>query len=137
MERSIAAVFVLCESGTRTIMGYYTLSAYGLVPTGLPPHVAKKLPRYDRLPATLLGRLAVDERFGGQGVGRLLLFDALQRSFTQTTQIGSLAVIVDATDEKARAFYEHFGFQLLADHPNRLFIPMKTVAEAVRLGAGR
>ena len=83
------------------------------------------------LPATLLVRLARDERF--PGVGSLLLVDALARAHKQSEQIASLAVIADAKDEAALNFYRKFGFAALGSHPNRVFLPMGTVKELLQL----
>jgi predicted N-acetyltransferase YhbS len=70
----------------------------------LPENVAKKLPRYPNVPATLLGRLAVSEDFRGQGIGELLLLDALQRALGNTREVAAAVVVVDAKDERARGF---------------------------------
>ena len=80
--------------------------------------------------ATLVGRLAIDEKYQGQRVGGLLLRDALLFSAQKSTEIGSVAVIVDAKDEKAAAFYERYGFRGLSDDPLRLFMTMPTIEAA-------
>ena len=132
MERDVAATFVLAdEANPRVIAGYYTLSAFTVIGTELPEAWRKKLPRYPRLPATLLGRLARDIHY--PGVGKLLLLDALRRSYALRTQIASLAVVAEAKDERARGFYLHFGFLPLGDDPRRVFIPMGVIAQ---LGLG-
>ncbi len=64
----------------------------------------------------------------------MLLLDALFRALDHTTDIAALAVIVDAKDEQARKFYEHYGFEQYADNANRLYIPMQTI---IRLGQDR
>jgi GNAT superfamily N-acetyltransferase len=91
--------------------------------------IVKKLPlSYKDLPATLLGRLAVDNRYQGQGLGELLLIDALKRSYdTSITSIGSMAVIVDPIDDDAVKFYKKYGFILLPDS-GKMFIAMDTVS---------
>ena len=96
-------------------------------PGELPEAVARKLPRYQLLPATLLGRLAVDQRQRGIGLGGALLLDALHRAYRQSSQIGSVAVIVDAIDDDARRFYRHFNFNELPNRTDRLYLPMKTI----------
>ena len=83
--------------------------------------------RYPLVPATLLGRLAVDRRRRGKGFGETLLVDALRRSWRLSKQIGSVAVVVDAKDQQAKAFYEHFGFMSLPDQDRRLFLLMSTI----------
>jgi GNAT superfamily N-acetyltransferase len=129
VRRHLTAVFVLRGAVSDEIAGFYTLSACQVDPRNLPPELAKRLPRR-LLPATLLGRLAVDLRFHGQGLGGALLVDALLRAATASQEIGAMAVIVDAKNDGARAFYGRFGFRRFADDPNRLFLPM---ADAVRL----
>lgn len=98
----------------------------------LPEELRRQLPRYPKLPATLLGRLAVSIRHQGQGVGRLLLVDALLRSLRQTTEIASIAVVVDAIDEAAVNFYKKYHFISLPETPQTLFIEMATVQKLLR-----
>ncbi|MGZ5778376.1 MAG: GNAT family N-acetyltransferase [Croceibacterium sp.] len=128
-DKRIAAPFVLVEPPADKILAYYTLSASIITADGLPAELAKKLPRYPQLPVTLLGRLAVDQTEKGRGFGELLLMDALHRSLLAAAEIAAMAVIVDAKDNAAAAFYEHYGFVPLQQHPSRLFLPMKTVAQ--------
>jgi GNAT acetyltransferase-like protein len=92
------------------VLGYYTLSSFGIDAGVVPPEIAKKLPRNPLIPATLLGRLAVDERHHGEGIGEFLFRDALHRSRAQSGQIAAVAVVVEAIDERAERFYQHFGF---------------------------
>jgi hypothetical protein len=80
-RRRVAAPFVLVETGSMNICGYYTLSAFSIELAELPPDIAKQLPRYPVVPATLLDRLAVDSRFHSQKLGAFLLLDALQRAY--------------------------------------------------------
>ena len=130
MKGFVAAVFVLRPIRLPTVIaGYYTLSASVIVPAALPPKVAKKYPRYSELPAVLLGRLAVDSRYRGQGLGRALLLSAMGRSLRLRENLGTMALIVDAKDDSARSFYEHYDFRRLLDHPYRLYLPMSLIAE--------
>jgi predicted GNAT family N-acyltransferase len=115
-----------------TILGFYTLSAFSIKASELPDGVARKLPRYPLLPATLLGRLAVSKSHQGMGVGCLLLLDALERSFANASKVASVAIVVDAIDENARAFYSHHEFVQLRDRPNSLFLSMATIEKAKR-----
>ena len=86
-------------------------------------------PSYQNLPVTLLGRLAVDERYKGKGIGSFLLIDALRKSFEiSTTSIGSMAVITHPIDEEATAFYLKYGFIKLPDS-GKMFLLMSTVAQ--------
>jgi len=124
-RKRMAAPFVLILPGG-DIGGYYTLSSTTLVPPDLPLEVIRKLPRYPKIPATLLGRLAVDKRYQGRGFGRFLLADALYRSVR--SEIASFAVVVDAKDDAARRFYERESFIPFPDHPLHLFRPMADIA---------
>lgn len=126
VARRVAACFVLTRDGN-TIAGYYTLSRHSIGRFELPPEIAKKLPRYPQIPATLLGRFAIDERFRGNKLGEFLLMNALQRSLDHSRVIASIAVIVDAKNDNARRFYLHFHFLPFIQQPNRLFLPMTTI----------
>lgn len=124
-RRRVATCFVLVgEDGS--VAGYYTLSATSISLVDLPTEIAKRLPRYPAIPATLMGRLAVDRRLRGHGLGELLLFDAFSR--TLRSEIASFAFVVDAKDEPAQAFYEHYGFRRLPSAGRRLFLPLAEVA---------
>lgn len=127
-EKSVAAPFVLIEPPALRVLGYYTLSASLVNASELPDSLAKKLPRYPQLPVTLLGRLAVDQAVRGKGIGQFLLLDALHRSLHAAVNVAAVAVLVDAKDAAAEAFYRHFSFLPLQQQPRRLFLPMKTVA---------
>jgi GNAT superfamily N-acetyltransferase len=130
-ERRVAAAFVMVDEAAPTaIIGYYTLSAFAVEVAELPEELQKKLPRYPRLPATLLGRLARDYRY--PGTGSLLLVDALARAYKQSAQIASLAVVADAKDDAALGFYSRFGFIRLDGHSNRVFLPIGTIAELIQ-----
>ena len=127
-DRRVAAPFVAVRPPNPRVLGYYTLSASVLTLADLPDDLARKLPRYPQLPVSLLGRLTIDRSARGQGLGEHLLLDALCRSLTHADQIAAMAVVVDAKDEAAAAFYRHYGFLTLQAQPGRLFIPMSTVA---------
>ncbi len=127
-DKRVAAPFVLIEPPSARVLGYYTLSASVIDAHDLPAELARKLPRYPQLPVTLLGRLAVDLGLRGKSLGQFLLMDALWRSLGASAQIAALAVVVDAKDAAALAFYKHFGFAPFQQQPARLFLPMKTVA---------
>jgi GNAT superfamily N-acetyltransferase len=129
-KRKVAAPFVMVDE-SRNILGYYTLSAYGVRLDELPPDIAKKLPKYPLVPATLLGRLAVSREHQGQKLGTLLLMDALYRSLKNSAQVASLGVVAEAIDEAARRFYLHHEFIELAEHPRKLFIAMKSIQQAL------
>lgn len=123
-RKSMAAPFVLLLP-EGTIAGYYTLSSTSVQLAELPAQTVRKLPRYPLVPATLLGRLAVDRRQQGKGYGRFLLADALYRA--TRSEIASFAVIVDAKDDSARRFYERESFLALPNQPMKLFRPMADI----------
>jgi GNAT superfamily N-acetyltransferase len=125
-RKNMAAPFVLLLPDG-TIGGYYTLSSTAVKLVELPAAVMRRLPRYPLIPATLLGRLAVDKRMQGRGYGRFLLADALHRAVR--SEIASFAVIVDAKDEAARAFYERESFLPLPDQHSKLYRPMADIAK--------
>jgi GNAT superfamily N-acetyltransferase len=119
-RKHIAAPFVLVLPDG-TIAGYYTLSSTSVQLAELPEQTARKLPKYPLVPATLLGRLAVDRRQQGKGYGRFLLADALYRAVR--SEIASFAVIVDAKDDNARRFYQRESFLPFPNQMMKLFRP--------------
>jgi GNAT superfamily N-acetyltransferase len=128
-RRRVAVPYVLVDPTTGAVVGYYTLSTLSILAESLPDEVTRRLPRYQALPAILIGRLALDQRYRGQGLGELLLMDALRCGLEISRQVGAMAVVVDAKDNAARAFYERYGFIRFLDHEYRLFLPMATVAQ--------
>jgi GNAT superfamily N-acetyltransferase len=126
-RKRVAAPFVLCRGKGNAILGYYTLSALGVDIGAWPEDVARKLPKYPFVPVTLLGRLAVDTRLRGKGMGEHLLMDALRRALQASRDVASVAVVVDAKDGSALAFYRRYGFLSFPDQPNRLFLPMAVI----------
>ncbi len=126
MRRGVSRVYVARERGASKVLGYYTLSAASFGRKSLPEKEAKRLPHYP-VPAALLGRLAVDRMYQGQQLGRYLLFDALYRVLHAAETLAVYALVVDAKNDSARAFYERYGFRHFPDLPSRLFIPIETL----------
>lgn len=124
-RKRMAAPFVLIDKSCGAVAGYYTLSSIGINMSDLPTKISKKLPKYPIAPATLLGRLAVDKNYRGKGLGEILLMDALYKSLQN--EIASMAVVVDAKDDQARSFYEHYHFIRFPDYSHRLFLPMTLI----------
>ena len=124
IRRRVAACFVALADGQR-IAGYYTLASASLLLADLPASTGKKLPRYPTVPAVRMRRLAIDQAFAGRGLGGALLADALDRA--ARSEIAAFALMVDAKDEAAAAFYWHHGFIALPDSPLTLFLPLATV----------
>ncbi|MGB7102240.1 MAG: GNAT family N-acetyltransferase [Xanthobacteraceae bacterium] len=125
-RKNMAAPFVLVLPDG-AIGGYYTLSATGVKLTEFPVDITRKLPRYPLVPATFLGRLAVDQTYQGRGYGHFLLADALFRAVR--SEIASFAIIVDAKNDAARRFYERESFLPFPDQPLRLFRSMADIAK--------
>jgi ribosomal protein S18 acetylase RimI-like enzyme len=126
VRRRVASCFVLLGEDESGVVGYYTLSATSIALADLPPATAKRLPRYPSVPATLMGRLAVDRSCQGQRLGEFLLLDAINRCLR--AEIASFAFVVDAIDDRACGFYERFGFRRFAPQELRLFMPMSEIA---------
>ena len=128
VKRKLCVVFAMVED--TTIKGYYTLSNASIPADLMPEAIKKKMPgSYKALPVTLLGRLAIDAKFKGQGLGGILLIDALKRSFSVAGEsLGSIGVVVDPLDEGAAAFYKKFGFIQLPDS-GKMFLPMADIAQ--------
>ncbi|MBX3301191.1 MAG: GNAT family N-acetyltransferase [Nitrospira sp.] len=121
-RRGFGRTYVAISESSSTIRGYYTISsgsiAFETVPENLPHHP---------VPIVLLGRLAVDQQSQGQGVGGLLLVDALRRAQRAADELGIYAVAVEALSDRARSFYERFGFRALTDDRLHLYLAIKVV----------
>ena len=131
VRRRVASPFLLVHRDTRAVAGFYTLANTALAHGTLPPDLAKRLPRYPFIPATLLGRLAVASSQQAKGLGEYLLMDALRRCFVNSREIASFAVVVDASNETAKTFYLRYDFVALPETPLRLILPVQTIARMV------
>src|SRR5438874_767237 len=127
-RKNVGRTFVAVRAGEKKVLGYYTLSSSSVAFEHLPEELQKKLPNYP-LPVALLGKLAVDQSARGQGLGELLLIDALRRVVAIADQLAIFGVEVDALDNSAKAFYEKYGFQPFHDQPLHLFLPLDTVRQ--------
>ena len=130
-RRRVARVFVAPGEPPERIAGYYTLTAASFEKDDLPAEVARRLPHYP-VPAAVIGRLAVDLRSQGSGLGEVLLLDAIHRIVRVGDTIGVYAVVVDVLHERAGAFYERYGFLPFPSQPLRLYLPLRTF-EQLRL----
>jgi predicted N-acetyltransferase YhbS len=125
-RKRVSATFCLiAEEAPSDIAGYYTLSPGAVRLTGVPEDVRRGLPRYPDVPVFLLGRLEVSRDRQGQGIGSLLLRDALARVLRQ--ELPAVAVVVDAIDESAAGFYRRYGFVQFAHQPTRLMLSVAAV----------
>ena len=119
IRRRATACFVVVDETDERVAGYYTLAVGSVALTDLPEQLVKRLPRYPSVPVARLGRLAVDEAFRGQGLGGALLWDAVMRA--ARSELMAFALVVDAKDDQAEAFYLHHGFTLLGSR--QLILP--------------
>ncbi|MDJ0912352.1 MAG: GNAT family N-acetyltransferase [Desulfobacterales bacterium] len=127
IKRRISRVFIATKSDNqKLVIGYYTLSTLSIELNQLPEKLARKLPKHP-VPAALIGRLAVSNSAQGQGIGKMLLADAIKRTLAVSEQIAIYALVVDAIDDNAKGFYERFGFLRLSDDSPRLFLPLKSI----------
>lgn len=130
IRRRISTCFVAIEADTGRLAAYYTIAAASIPTPDLPLEMTRRLPRYPTLPAVRIGRLAVDLKFRGRGLGAALLADALHRALQAPPAIFTL--LVDAKNDAASAFYQHHGFRPLPSHPRTLFLPL-AIAEKILL----
>lgn len=128
-KRNVARVFVATDDKLG-VVGFYSLSSFTLSIDDLPEEIGRKLPRYEAIPAALIGRLARDVRVRGKGVGELLLADAVRRILGAGRTLAVFAIVVEAKDTAAAAFYEGFGFRPFPLHPRRLFLLTSTAVAA-------
>ena len=120
-RRNVARVFVASDD-VLGVVGFYTLSTCSIHPGELPNEITRKLPRYDTIPAALIGRLARNLRARGRGIGELLLADAIKRVLAADRSMAVWAILVDAKNQAATDFYKHFGFVPFPSRPTRLFL---------------
>lgn len=124
VRRRVSVCYAALEKATGRIAGYYTLSAADVPVSDLPPEVAGRLPRYPSVPAARIGRLAIDRRFQGRGLGGALLLNAAMRALR--SEIAVFALVVDAKDNEAATFYRHHGFTPFVSNSLQLIAPIAT-----------
>ncbi len=123
-KKGIAVVRVLIDTDMpKTILGYYSLSAAQIDAVQMDETTQKKLPRYP-VPCFRLGRLAAHSAHHGRGLGRLLIGCAVERCLEARKYVAAYALVVDAKGEKAKAFYEHYGFMPCRDNPMTLYLSL-------------
>ena len=129
--RNITRIF--CGEQDGALSGYYALTNATVDVSALTPDVIKKykLPTH-LLPVVRLARLAVDVRFQGQGLGQVLLIDAMSRVIRVAQLSGCIGLIVDAKDDKAAGFYEGFGFRRAPENGLLLFMPLPEIQELLQ-----
>jgi len=123
VRKNVSRVFVATpENDSKKLAGFFTLSAGSVSCSSLPTSLTRKLPRYP-VPVALIGRLAVDNESQGRGLGSILLADACKKVSQASSVLAVVGIIVEAKDDKAISFYEHFGFIPLPGQPDRLLLP--------------
>jgi GNAT superfamily N-acetyltransferase len=127
-EGSSARTYVLCER--EAVVGYYCLSAGAVARQALPTaRLRKNAP--DQIPLIVLGRLAIDRRYQGRGLGSALLQDAIRRCLHAGETIGIMGILVQAIDDQATQFYRKYGFMECPLGVRTLLLPTKTAAAAL------
>ena len=124
VKRQYAICYVLVEGASAKLAGFYTLSSHAILVTEIAEETARKLPRYPSVPAALVGWLGCAVEYRGEGIGSLLLADAIHRLVQ--SPVGVHAICADAIDEAAVAFYRAYQFRPFASRPRSLYLPMKT-----------
>ena len=127
-RRRASACYVAVQHETSAVAGYYTLAAASVPLTELPESLSKRLPRYPSVPVARVGRLAIDLSFQGRKLGAALLADAALRALR--SEVAVFALVVDAKDDAAVAFYRHHGFEMYGGQPKQLIVPLASFAGA-------
>lgn len=114
----------------KQVVGFYTLTAASVVPEDSPDRIRKGLARHP-IPVVLLARLAVDQQYKGQGLGKGLFKDALLRTAQAAEVIAARGLLVHAKDEQAKQFYLRYNLEASPTHPLHLFLLMKDLRKAL------
>lgn len=125
VRRGMATCHIAVSPETGDIAGFYTATAAEIAMQDMPAALSRKLPKYATAPAVRLGRLAVDLRYRGKGLGQFLLIHAAGQA--ARSGIGVYALIVDAKDDTAAAFYRHHGLLSYGSAPGQMFAPLRTL----------
>jgi GNAT superfamily N-acetyltransferase len=119
------------DADNKTILGFYSLSPASVEYARTPEIVRRGLARYD-VPVFRLARLAVDRKVQGHGLGGQLLLTAGRRCLLAAAEVGGVALLIDAKNEKVAAWYAGYGAAPLADAPLSLLLPLATIEAALR-----
>jgi GNAT superfamily N-acetyltransferase len=123
-RRGVSQTYVLVDPAAPSlVLGYHTLSAAQIDAAELTDTDRKRLPRYP-IPCFRMGRLACRADRQGQGLGQVLIGCAVERCLKAREEVASFALVVDAKDGGAKAFYEHYGFTPCIDRPLTLYLPL-------------
>jgi GNAT superfamily N-acetyltransferase len=127
-ESGASSTYVIVEKDQ--VVGYYSLAAGSVARETAPGRVRRNVP--DPVPVVVLGRLAIDKRIQGAGLGRALLRDAILRTLQAAEIIGVRAILVHALSEPAKRFYEACGFTSSPINPLTLMITLSEAVAALR-----
>ena len=137
-KRDFTRLWVAVRPAERRVLAYYAINAHAIETGDLPEALRKRAPRHGRVGAAYLSMIAVDVAARDQGLGRILLADALRRIAGISGDIGIFAVVLDVLDdgdtkamERRRRFYEGFGFVPFPSQPLRMFLPVQTIRDAL------
>ncbi|MBK1988933.1 GNAT family N-acetyltransferase [Sphaerospermopsis aphanizomenoides BCCUSP55] len=126
IQKGISRTFVLVDTEQpETIIGFFTLSICEVKAEKLPPQLAKKYPT--TVPGVKLARLAVTQDWQSQGIGEILMIEAMKRALVIAENAGVIGLFVDAKDEKAQIYYQRYDFFSLVDVPLEMFLPLETI----------
>lgn len=125
----VAQTFVWIDDEA-VVGAYYSISAHAVSRAEAPSRIGRGVP--DPVPAALIAKLALDQRFHGQGLGAVLAADAIVR-IIEASRLGPAvrAVVVDASTERGRRLYEHLGFTPVRGHASRMIARAETLEEGV------
>jgi ribosomal protein S18 acetylase RimI-like enzyme len=128
IQKGISRTFVLINTEQpKTILGFFTLSVCEVRAEKISPKLAKKYP--SSVPGVRLARLAVVSAWQRQGLGEILLVEAMQRTLAIAENVGIIGLFVDAKNEAVKGYYERYGFVSLEDTPLQLFLPLSTIEQ--------
>lgn len=128
-KRHVTTIYILNDEIKNKVAGYYSLSSTSIELSALSDFAKKNLPRYPLLPAILLGRFAIDIHYQRKGWGEILLIHALKLSYQVSHEVASCAVVVDAINDTAFAFYQKHKFIPIVN--NRLYLPMQAIEKLI------
>lgn len=131
-EGKASRTYVICSAvgeDTGAVVAFYTLCAGAVARADAPRALARNMP--NPLPVMVLGRMAVDRRHSGKGLGKAMLKEAMQRTLEASNIVGARAMVVHAIDDQAVTFYTPFGFQMFPSESRTLFLPIGTIAAAL------
>lgn len=131
-KAGLGRTFIAVEVGQVQIAGYFTMSTGSVRFDVIPDHARKRLPKYP-IPTVHIGRLAVDVKFQGRGLGETLLVEALRKAVAASGSVGVYAVDVIALHDRAKSFSLKYGFVEMLDQPLHLFLPIAAARAAAAI----